>query len=67
MPAKRMEMKEEMMMHHHSKPMMVLHGLIAIAVGVWVFVMPGVTIEQIVAVLLVLMGLKKLLWAAKCC
>ncbi len=64
MPVKKMEMKEGM--HHHSKPMLVLHGLIAIAIGVWAWMLEP-SIVQIIAVLLVLMGLKKLLWAAKCC
>lgn len=59
-----MMMKEGM--HYHSKAVMMLMGIVAIVIGVWAW-MYEPTLVQIVAVLLVLIGIKKLMWAAKCC
>ena len=63
--AKKM-VQEPMHGHMHSKAGMVIAGLVAIVIGVWAW-MYRPSIEQIIAVLLVLMGIKKLVWASKCC
>ncbi|MBS3163096.1 hypothetical protein J4427_00190 [Candidatus Woesearchaeota archaeon] len=52
--------------HMHSKAGMIIAGLVAIVIGVWAW-MSEPTLVQVVAVLLVLIGIKKLLWTCKCC
>ncbi|MDD5133362.1 MAG: hypothetical protein PHD81_01420 [Candidatus Nanoarchaeia archaeon] len=59
-------MAKEMGMCKHSKPMILVGGLILIAIGLWAWLKQP-TIVQLFAVLIILMGLHKLMWASKCC
>lgn len=59
-------MAKEMGMHKHSKPIIIISGLVLIAIGIWALLKQP-TIVQLFAVLIILMGLHKLMWASKCC
>jgi len=63
--AKKM-VQEPMPWHMYSKTGLIVAGLVAIAIGVWAWMLEP-TLVQVVAVLLVLIGIKKLLWTCKCC
>ncbi|MDD5651113.1 MAG: hypothetical protein PHF86_11985 [Candidatus Nanoarchaeia archaeon] len=55
-----------MHMHYHSKPAMVVAGIITIGIGLWAW-MYNPELVKLISVLLIIMGIKKLLMAAKPC
>jgi len=53
-------------MHHPPKAVLAISGIVAIALGIWAL-MYKPDLVQVIAVLLILMGIKKLIWSVKSC
>lgn len=49
----------------HTKPAMVVGSLLIISIGLWAW-MYKPELVQVISVLLILMGIKKLIWAFHC-
>lgn len=55
-----------MSMQYPSKAVVAVSGIVAIALGAWAL-MYKPDLVQIIAILLILMGVKKLVWSVKGC
>lgn len=68
MAKKKVVMKKEEKVCKHSKPTMIISSLVIIALGIWTW-MTNPTIIKLIAILLVIIGIKKLIWTmhGNCC